>query len=100
MSTKMDAINIELVEKHYKDWIKDNPGWPYDSSTMIHFGEFCLHKELEKYHELEEASNGAWWDQVNIILLVNFLRMPEDRQKRLFQSIVERKPNLIKDYLI
>ena len=63
MSTKMDAINIELVEKHYKDWIKDNPGWPYDSSTMIHFGEFCLHKELDKYHELEEASNGAWWAQ-------------------------------------
>jgi len=91
-------MNIEQVEKHFGDWVKENPGWPYDSTTMIEFGEFCLHKELEKYQELEEASSGAWWDQVIIILLVNFLRMPDDKQKHLFGAIVDRKPGLLKEY--
>ena len=94
----MEMINIEKVEKHFGDWVKENPGWPYDSTTMIEFGEFCLHKELDKYHEMERETDSAWWHQVQIILLINFLRMPEDRQKHFFQSILERKPQLLDDF--
>jgi hypothetical protein len=91
-------ITTEQVEKHFGDWVKDRRGWPYDSATMIEFGEFCLSKEIQKYDELIKEADGVWWKQVEVILLVNFLRMPEERQKHFFKSIVERNPSLLKEH--
>jgi hypothetical protein len=34
------------------------------------------------------------WAEVNVILLVNFLRMPEEHKIHLLSSIKERRPDL------
>jgi hypothetical protein len=44
--------------------------------------------------EAEQLFLNKAWPEVNSILLVNFLRMPEEHKKHLLESMRERRPDL------
>lgn len=82
------------VEKYYNEWSKSNINWPYNFGHLLDFASYVIECENKKHEELDKASSDAWWAEVHVILLVNFLRMPEENQRSFLESIIERKPTL------
>jgi len=50
-------------------------------------------KEIKK-EQAERHFQNKGWAEVNSILLVNFLKMPEQHKIHLLESIKERRPDL------
>jgi hypothetical protein len=86
--------DLEESEKLYKEWRKLNAGWPYQTHDMIDFGAFCINTQSDKFLAIEKVSTNLWWAEVQRILLINFLKMPIESQKELFQAILDRRPDL------
>ena len=77
--------NEQKAQAWYKDWyyfIK-NP------DDAISFAAFCLDKS-----DILPEAEAELWASLNHTLLVNFLRMPEEHQIHLMESMLVKRPKL------
>jgi hypothetical protein len=85
--------NEQKAQAWFDEWAKkfsdlrEHPAWR--KGGMVDFAAFCLDKSSILPEALEEQ-----WASLNQTLLVNFLRLPEEHQVHLMESILVKRPKL------
>jgi hypothetical protein len=88
MESKMKKETLEeAAEKYVKSDLKKTPLYGMFNDTFIE-GAKWQQEQAERHFENKD------WAEVNSILLVNFLRMPDAHKIHLLVSIKERRPDL------
>ena len=86
----------ETLEEAAEKWVFETNGnkWSNNDDTCgDNYSSFMAGAEWQK-EQAERHFEDKGWAEVNVILLVNFLKMPDAHKIHLLESIKERRPDL------